>query len=70
ASFAPSDQKSVRKARKAIEKDWRSRSKFVAPVRSQGDFVDDDDFVDAPVARNQGRSRNPRTTQKRRWDTI
>jgi hypothetical protein len=26
--------------------------------------------VDAPAARDQGRSRNPRTTQKRRWDTI
>ena len=71
ASFAPSEQKSIKKARKAIEKDWRrSRSKFVAPSRSQGDFVDDDDFVDAPDARDQGRSRNPRTTQKRRWDTI
>ena len=71
ASFAPPDQKSIKKARKAIEKDWRhSRSKFVAPSRSQGDFVDDDDFVDSPAARDQGRSRNPRTTQKRRWDTI
>ncbi len=70
AKFAPSDQKSVRKARKAIEKEWHSRSKFVAPARQQVDFVDDDDFVDAPAARNQGRSRHPRPPQKRRWDTI
>jgi hypothetical protein len=71
ASFAPSDPKAARKARKAIDKDWRrSRSKFVVPSRSQGDFVDDVDFVDAPAPHDRDRSRDPRTTQKRRWDTI
>lgn len=72
ARFAPPDKKAVRKARKAIEKDWRrSRSKFVVPSSGrQVDFVDDDDFVDAPAARGSGGSRQPKATQKRRWDTI
>ena len=71
--FAPSDQKSVKRARKAIEREWRSRSRFTAPQRSTPvDFADDEDFVEpASHARaRQGSAKHERHPQKQRWDTI
>jgi hypothetical protein len=69
--FAPSDQKSVKKARKAIEREWGSRSRFTAPQRRQVEFVDDEDFAEpASSAGHQGRTKHERHSQKQRWDTI
>ncbi|HIH01503.1 TPA: hypothetical protein HA259_05445 [Thermoplasmata archaeon] len=71
--FAPSDQKSVKRARKAIEREWGSRSRFTAPQRrTPVEFVDDEDFVEpassAPSRQSaRGHERHP---QKQRWDTI
>jgi hypothetical protein len=70
--FAPSDQKSVRKARKAIDKEWGACSRFKASSkRSQVQFVDDEDFVEpAPPASQRSGTRHERQPQKERWDTI
>jgi hypothetical protein len=70
--FTPADQKSVRKARKAIEKEWGGRSRFVAHTRPRVDFADDEDFVDTqPSPRsNHDSARHHRSPQKQRWDTI
>jgi hypothetical protein len=69
-SFTQPNLKSVRKARKAIEKEWRSHSRTVAPVMSVG-FVDDEDFVEAPSGPNQHqRAKHSKPAQKQRWDTI
>ncbi len=66
--FEPADQKSVRRARKAIDKEWRSRSRFVAPAGPSVDFSDEEDFADAPPSHEP--ARHHRAPQKQRWDTI
>ena len=71
--FAPSDQKSVKRARKAIEREWGSRSRFTAPQRRMPvEFIDDEDFVEpvAPGPARRSATKHERHPQKQRWDTI
>jgi hypothetical protein len=69
--FVPADAKSVKRARKKIDREWSSHQR-VDRVRQRpsGEFSDDDDMTEDAATRARSSTRRSRPPKSDRWNSI
>ena len=68
--FEPADTRSVKRARKKIDREWSGHYRVQRPPERPTEFFEDDECFDEDAVSRAHRSARRSTPKSKRWDTI